>query len=192
VRRCRSATASRRAAARRHVAVAAKALNEFGPVDISKFSVVRPSAVAAPPDLHRQTRAGRRQQPGHSRRWSARSTSASWNSSARTIPTRIPIRAAQRTTQGILEFVEMFKAPIKNAPPLLTATQESNYGGTENIRWHSLSRHHSRPLERSGVADLQETTRTTRHSSTASASSRCRTACGSSRSARSTKAARDE
>src|SRR5437868_6589062 len=38
-----------------------------------------------------------------------------------------------RTTQGILEFVEMFKAPIKMLHPLLTATQESNYAGTENI-----------------------------------------------------------
>jgi serine protein kinase len=38
-----------------------------------------------------------------------------------------------RTTQGLLEFVEMFKAPIKILHPLLTATQESNYVGTENI-----------------------------------------------------------
>jgi serine protein kinase len=38
-----------------------------------------------------------------------------------------------RTTQGILEFVEMFKAPIKMLHPLLTATQENNYIGTENI-----------------------------------------------------------
>jgi serine protein kinase len=38
-----------------------------------------------------------------------------------------------RTTQGILEFVEMFKAPIKMLHPLLTATQEGNYTGTENI-----------------------------------------------------------
>jgi serine protein kinase len=38
-----------------------------------------------------------------------------------------------RTTQGILEFVEMFKAPIKMLHPLLTATQEGNYMGTENI-----------------------------------------------------------
>ncbi len=37
------------------------------------------------------------------------------------------------TTQGILEFVEMFKAPIKMLHPLLTATQESNYIGSENI-----------------------------------------------------------
>jgi serine protein kinase len=38
-----------------------------------------------------------------------------------------------RTTQGIMEFVEMFKAPIKMLHPLLTATQESNYIGSENI-----------------------------------------------------------
>jgi len=38
-----------------------------------------------------------------------------------------------RTTQGILEFVEMFKAPIKMLHPLLTATQEANYIGSENI-----------------------------------------------------------
>ncbi len=38
-----------------------------------------------------------------------------------------------RTTQGILEFVEMFKAPIKMLHPLLTATQEMNYIGSENI-----------------------------------------------------------
>ncbi|MDA1100774.1 MAG: PrkA family serine protein kinase [Proteobacteria bacterium] len=37
------------------------------------------------------------------------------------------------TTQGMLEFVEMFKAPIKVLHPLLTATQESNYVGTENF-----------------------------------------------------------
>lgn len=38
-----------------------------------------------------------------------------------------------RANQGILEFVEMFKAPIKMLHPLLTATQEGNYIGTENI-----------------------------------------------------------
>ena len=35
--------------------------------------------------------------------------------------------------QGMMEFVEMFKAPIKVLHPLLTATQERNYNGTENI-----------------------------------------------------------
>ncbi|HTO83693.1 MAG TPA: PrkA family serine protein kinase [Methylomirabilota bacterium] len=38
-----------------------------------------------------------------------------------------------QTTQGLLEFVEMFKAPIKMLHPLLTATQESNYVGTESV-----------------------------------------------------------
>ena len=38
-----------------------------------------------------------------------------------------------RANQGLLEFVEMFKAPIKVLHPLLTATQEKNYNGTENI-----------------------------------------------------------
>ncbi|MBT4487060.1 MAG: PrkA family serine protein kinase [Rhodospirillaceae bacterium] len=38
-----------------------------------------------------------------------------------------------RSTQGMLEFVEMFKAPIKVLHPLLTATQEGNYVGTENF-----------------------------------------------------------
>ena len=38
-----------------------------------------------------------------------------------------------RATQGVLEFVEMFKAPIKMLHPLLTATQEQNYIGSENI-----------------------------------------------------------
>jgi serine protein kinase len=35
--------------------------------------------------------------------------------------------------QGLLEFVEMFKAPIKVLHPLLTATQEGNYIGTESL-----------------------------------------------------------
>ncbi len=38
-----------------------------------------------------------------------------------------------RTTQGMLEFVEMFKAPIKMLHPLLTATQDGSYVGTENV-----------------------------------------------------------
>jgi len=37
------------------------------------------------------------------------------------------------SNQGILEFVEMFKAPIKVLHPLLTASQEANYNGTESI-----------------------------------------------------------
>ena len=38
-----------------------------------------------------------------------------------------------KSNQGLLEFVEMFKAPIKVLHPLLTATQEQNYQGTEAI-----------------------------------------------------------
>lgn len=37
------------------------------------------------------------------------------------------------SNRGLLEFVEMFKAPIKVLHPLLTATQESNYKGTEGF-----------------------------------------------------------
>lgn len=35
--------------------------------------------------------------------------------------------------QGLMEFVEMFKAPIKMLHPLLTATQEGHYNGTEQF-----------------------------------------------------------
>ncbi|ARU55748.1 serin protein kinase [Oleiphilus messinensis] len=38
-----------------------------------------------------------------------------------------------KANQGIMEFVEMFKAPIKVLHPLLTATQEGNYNTTEGM-----------------------------------------------------------
>jgi len=38
-----------------------------------------------------------------------------------------------RANQGMLEFVEMFKAPIKMLHPLLTASQVGDYVATENI-----------------------------------------------------------
>jgi len=38
-----------------------------------------------------------------------------------------------KSNQGMMEFVEMFKAPIKLLHPLLTATQEGNFNGTENL-----------------------------------------------------------
>ena len=41
--------------------------------------------------------------------------------------------ALSLSNQGLMEFVEMFKAPIKVLHPLLTATQEGNYNGTESI-----------------------------------------------------------
>src|SRR3546814_2185709 len=55
-----------------------------------------------------------------------------------------------RANQGILEFVEMFKAPIKVLHPLLTATQEGNYVGTENIGalpFQGIVRAHSNEAE---------------------------------------------
>jgi len=38
-----------------------------------------------------------------------------------------------KANQGMMEFVEMFKAPIKVLHPLLTATQEGNYNPTEGF-----------------------------------------------------------
>ncbi len=55
-----------------------------------------------------------------------------------------------RCTQGLLEFVEMFKAPIKMLHPLITATQESNYAGSENIGalpFHGIILAHSNESE---------------------------------------------
>jgi serine protein kinase len=54
------------------------------------------------------------------------------------------------SNQGILEFVEMFKAPIKVLHPLLTATQEGNYKGTEGfgaIPFNGLVLAHSNEAE---------------------------------------------
>ena len=38
-----------------------------------------------------------------------------------------------KANQGLMEFVEMFKSPIKVLHPLLTATQEGNYNTTEGM-----------------------------------------------------------
>jgi serine protein kinase len=70
----------------------------------------------------------------------------------------------------------MFKAPIKVLHPLLTATQEGNYIGTENIGaipFQGIIIAHSNEAE----WQSSRTTRTTKPSSTASTSSRCPTAC---------------
>ena len=45
----------------------------------------------------------------------------------------IALGKASMMSKGLLKFVEMFKAPIKVLHPLLTATQEGNYNGTEAI-----------------------------------------------------------
>jgi serine protein kinase len=111
---------------------ALKRLDEFGG-DVSKFSVVR-----VHPSRLRQI-AIAKTEPGDEN-----------NQDISSLVGKVDIRRLEffsqndadaysysgglnRTTQGILEFVEMFKAPIKMLHPLLTATQESNYIGSENI-----------------------------------------------------------
>ena len=69
-----------------------------------------------------------------SRRWSARSTSASSSSLSQNDPDAYSYSGGLcLANQGLLEFVEMFKAPIKMLHPLLTATQEGNFKGTEGF-----------------------------------------------------------
>lgn len=55
-----------------------------------------------------------------------------------------------RANQGLMEFVEMFKAPIKVLHPLLTATQEGNFNGTEGMSampFHGIILAHSNESE---------------------------------------------
>ncbi|HSO48106.1 MAG TPA: PrkA family serine protein kinase, partial [Rhizobiaceae bacterium] len=111
---------------------AAKRLDEFK-VDISKFSVVR-----LMPSRLRQIGIAKTE-PGDEN-----------NHDVSSLVGKVDIRQLEhfsqadpdayshsgglnRTTQGMLEFVEMFKAPIKVLHPLLTATQEGSYNGTENF-----------------------------------------------------------
>jgi serine protein kinase len=113
-----------RAASRAHEPWAVKRLDEFGG-DISRFKVVRmyPSKLRqiASPRPSRATRTTRT-----SPRWSARSTSASSRCYSQNDPDAYSYSGGlNRANQGMLEFVEMFKAPIKMLHPLLTATQEA-------------------------------------------------------------------
>jgi serine protein kinase len=84
-------------------------------------------------DCRGQDRAGRREQPGHllagrqDRHPQARNLLA--GRPGRLFLLRRPVPGQPR----VLEFVEMFKAPIKVLHPLLTATQEGNYKGTEGF-----------------------------------------------------------
>ncbi len=111
---------------------ATKRLDEFGG-DISKFSVVK-----LLPSRLRQTCIAKTE-PGDEN-----------NQDISSLVGKVDIRKLEqfsqndpdaysysgglnRTTQGLLEFVEMFKAPIKVLHPLLTATQEGNYLGTESF-----------------------------------------------------------
>ncbi|NRA89310.1 MAG: PrkA family serine protein kinase, partial [Rhizobiales bacterium] len=111
---------------------ALKRLDEFGG-DISKFSVVK-----LYPSIIRQICAAKTE-PGDDN-----------NQDISTLVGKMDIRMLEHfsqddsdaysysgglnhANQGLLEFVEMFKAPIKMLHPLLTATQEANYMGTENM-----------------------------------------------------------
>ncbi len=111
---------------------ATKRLDEFGG-DISKFSVVR----ILPSEQRRLCVA--KTEPGDEN-----------NQDISSLVGKVDIRKLEyfsqddpdaysytgglnRTTQGLLEFVEMFKAPLKMLHPLLTATQDSTYVGTENV-----------------------------------------------------------
>ena len=89
-----------------------------------------------------------------------------------------------RANQGVLEFVEMFKAPIKMLHPLLTATQEGNYVGSENIGsipFNGIMMAHSNEAEWRSFKN----NKTTKRSSTASSSSRCPIAFASTKKRRS-------
>ncbi|TWU54668.1 PrkA AAA domain protein [Rubripirellula tenax] len=111
---------------------ALKRLDEFGG-DISKFSVVR----VIPSEQRRLLVA--KTEPGDEN-----------NQDISSLVGKVDIRKLEhfgqddadaysytgglnRTTQGLLEFVEMFKAPLKMLHPLLTATQDGTYVGTENV-----------------------------------------------------------
>jgi serine protein kinase len=111
---------------------AIKRLQEFGG-DISQFRVVR-----IQPSVLRQT-AISKTEPGDEN-----------NQDISSLVGKVDIRKLDKyaqddpdaysysgglclANQGLLEFVEMFKAPIKMLHPLLTATQEGNFKGTEGF-----------------------------------------------------------
>ncbi|MDQ6618588.1 MAG: PrkA family serine protein kinase [Pseudomonadota bacterium] len=111
---------------------AVKRLHEFGG-DLSKFSVVRIN-----PSVLRQV-AITKTEPGDEN-----------NQDISSLVGKVDIRKLELLSQndpdaysysgglclanqGLLEFVEMFKAPIKMLHPLLTATQEGNFKGTEGF-----------------------------------------------------------
>lgn len=110
---------------------AAKRLHEFGG-DITKFRVVKVWPSILQQIAIAKTEPGD-ENNGTSPRWLGKSIFVNSNTTRRMTrtPTAIPVHCAAPTR--IMEFVEMFKAPIKVLHPLLTATQEGNYNGTEGI-----------------------------------------------------------
>ena len=119
---------------RHHVAVGGQAPRRNSAATSRKFRVVQLQSVGAAPDRRspRPSRATRTTRT--SRRWSARSTSASSSTISQNDPDAYSYSGGLcLANQGLLEFVEMFKAPIKMLHPLLTATQEGNFKGTEGF-----------------------------------------------------------
>ena len=116
---------------------------------------VDPASRSASPRPSRATRTTRT-----SRRWSARSTSASSRPIAQDDPDAYSYSGGLcLANQGLLEFVEMFKAPIKVLHPLLTATQEGNFKGTEGfgaIPFDGIVLAHSQRERVEGLPQQQE------------------------------------
>lgn len=61
-----------------------------------------------------------------------------------------------RANQGLMEFVEMFKAPIKVLHPLLTATPGRQLQQHRRSRRPALQRHHPGSLQRIGMAQFPQ------------------------------------
>jgi hypothetical protein len=81
-----------------------------------------------------QDRAGRREQPGHQLSLVGKVDIRKLETYAQDDPDAYSYSGGLcLANQGLLEFVEMFKAPIKVLHPLLTATQEGNFKGTEGF-----------------------------------------------------------
>ena len=163
---------------------AVKRLEEYGG-DIRQFRVVKRY-----PSILRQVavanRAGRREQPGHLQPGGQ----GGHPQAGELCPGRHRrLQLLGRlclANQGLLEFVEMFKAPIKVLHPLLTATQEGNYKGTEGfgaIPFDGIVLAHSNESEWKAFRN----NRNNEAFWIASTSSRCRTACASLKRSRSTR-----
>ena len=111
---------------------AVKRLEEFGG-DIRQFRVVKRYPSILKQVGIAKTEPGDENNQDISSPW-ARSISASWRALPRTTPTPTATAVACAwPTRDCWSFVEMFKAPIKVLHPLLTATQEGNYKGTEGF-----------------------------------------------------------
>ena len=126
-------------------------------------------AVAAAPDRDRKT------EPGDENNQDISSLVGKVDirkleTSPRTIPTPTAIPAPQPRQPGHFEFVEMFKAPIKMLHPLLTAARKATISAPRiSARSRSPASFSPTPTRPNG-----RPSRTTRLSSTVSASSRCR------------------